>query len=223
MAELPSCFSNVPFMHEHSIERRALDRLARLCGQRSAPTFPIDVGELIEIVEGLPVEHVATSFFDEPEPERILGAYCFAKRTIYINHETIGAETRERWTLAHEYGHHVLHAACYLQGDLFDQAPKDSLKVHRGKVDPSNRMEWQANQFAAHLLLPRELTLAEVEALLADDDGVLLRRPVPHEHRAAVGAVEQLRKSAEVSRGAARIRLEELGAITATPRLPRPF
>lgn len=66
---------------------------------------------------------------------------------IYIE-KTMNSE-RRRFTLAHELGHHFLHAGLKLRLDNFDySAPdKDTLE------------ETEANYFAASLLIPKELLL----------------------------------------------------------------
>lgn len=70
---------------------------------------------------------------------------------IRINrHETI---ERQRFTLAHELGHFLLHR------DLIGDGLSDDA-LYRSKL--SNSVEYEANRFAADLLMPRN----EVEKLL---------------------------------------------------------
>jgi transcriptional regulator with XRE-family HTH domain len=72
------------------------------------------------------------------------------------------------FTLAHEIGHWILHRQHILrarqQRSLFDERPVETQTLHRnlegsrGKLPPE---EWQANRFAAHLLMPADLVRAE--------------------------------------------------------------
>lgn len=60
--------------------------------------------------------------------------------TIYLSRFT--SHLRDRFTMAHELGHYVLHSN-------FGERP---VRVAR---DGSNRVEWEANWFAAGFLMPR--------------------------------------------------------------------
>ncbi len=53
---------------------------------------------------------------------------------------------RKRYTLAHELGHYVLH--------LGNGARKDLSPLHRTENPSTDRMEREANQYAAELLMP---------------------------------------------------------------------
>jgi hypothetical protein len=59
--------------------------------------------------------------------------------TIFVSNFT--SVTRDRFTIAHELGHFVLHS----------QGGKTPIKLPRSG---SNRLEWEANWFAAGLLMP---------------------------------------------------------------------
>jgi len=65
--------------------------------------------------------------------------------------------TRQRFTLAHEIGHYILHRS--LVGDGLDDnmayRSTDVGKYHNTKVGPKE--ETEANKFAAELLMPRKL------------------------------------------------------------------
>ena len=79
-------------------------------------------------------------------------------------HITINAldpPTRQRFTLAHELGHYMLHQR--LVGDGVDD-DKAYRSTHRGKyhntlIGPQE--ETEANKFAANLLMPKDLIVAE--------------------------------------------------------------
>lgn len=81
----------------------------------------------------------------------ILGSANFEKRTIQINSHS--RETRERFTIGHEIGHFYLEHGKYLRSETIVEA---DLFITREKVDSFNyeRLEYQANTFAAELILP---------------------------------------------------------------------
>lgn len=93
------------------------------------------------------------------------------------------AKNRQRFTVAHEIAHYLLHR------NLIGQGVEDSV-LYRSKL--SNSVESQANGLAANLLMPKELVMAEVEKYPEHDDEAL---------------VETLSISFEVSPAAMRIRL----------------
>lgn len=56
---------------------------------------------------------------------------------------------RDNFTIAHEFGHYVLHS------NLGNKVPQDDVLVFSRYG--SNRLEWEANWFAAGLLMPRNI------------------------------------------------------------------
>lgn len=91
---------------------------------------------------------------------RIMGRFHPGSRTISIDASLVEGDPRFSFTLAHELGHLVLH--CRIQPDLLvpnTEAIEDTrrqLTLERAdSADPGSWIEWQANAFAASLLLPR--------------------------------------------------------------------
>ncbi len=66
---------------------------------------------------------------------------------IYVN--ALHSEVHRRFTIAHECDHFVLHRSL-----IGDGIVKDALMRAQGF---SSRVEYQANQFAADMLMPRHL------------------------------------------------------------------
>lgn len=62
----------------------------------------------------------------------------------------------ERFTLAHELGHHFLRHSKYMNGEYCDIADLKLDSSSTFEMDDLRRMDWQANYFASCLLLPRE-------------------------------------------------------------------
>lgn len=75
------------------------------------------------------------------EKSGTLEVYKDSKFTIYISSFT--GPLRNRFTIAHELGHYFLHA----------RAGKKSIRVER-RAGCSDRLEWEANWFAAGFLMP---------------------------------------------------------------------
>lgn len=109
------------------------------------------------------------------------------------------SKTRQRFTIAHELGHLLLHADEEFHID--EKAPlalRDA--VSSQAVDPR---EVEANQFAAELLMPEALVRASVGALIADDASIT-----------AENAIEELAREYRVSALAMTHRLSNLRIIS---------
>ncbi|KKR21568.1 MAG: hypothetical protein UT48_C0006G0020 [Parcubacteria group bacterium GW2011_GWE2_39_37] len=65
---------------------------------------------------------------------------------------------RQRFTIAHEIGHFVLHSIDNLHVDSNSVYFRDSNALHT----TTNVKEVQANQFAAELLMPRDMVIADL-------------------------------------------------------------
>lgn len=85
--------------------------------------------------------------------------YCDPlKREIYINREIIGTESH-LFTLAHEFAHILLHADTSLKQSNYDNLQDSRFNPLTGKhslQNDKNWIEWQANQFASALLMPKD-------------------------------------------------------------------
>jgi Zn-dependent peptidase ImmA (M78 family) len=104
------------------------------------------------------------------------------------------AQTRQRFTIAHEIAHLVMHEGTPMFIDRF-------VRVN-WRNGASNQQEVEANAFAAELLMPRRFVEAEVERVISKQSKV-----TPEELAAT------LAKSFEVSAEAMRYRLANLGVL----------
>lgn len=97
----------------------------------------------------------------------ILGSAIFSKKTITINSHFL--HTRERFTLAHEIGHFVLDHERYLSAESIVER---DLFVTKEKLRGFNydRLEYQANAFAAELILPDTAFIQQTNRLRRDLD-----------------------------------------------------
>ena len=91
------------------------------------------------VVENLPIE-VEGRFEGD---ELILNEHVY--------HGAMNSESRARFTLAHELGHCVLHKE---QLQELNSRPKANVLYRRGTFPIYRDPEWQANAFAASILMP---------------------------------------------------------------------
>lgn len=77
------------------------------------------------------------------------GPGCFQ---IYLPSDT--SPLRDRFTMAHELGHYLLHYPLVREKHGEDAGMKANRFVEKSQKD-LNRAEWEANWFAASLLMPR--------------------------------------------------------------------
>lgn len=156
-----------PFLRQTDIESAAEGLLSGALGPRPW-RLPIDLDAII-------FDHLAESeqlsFTDEIElgtqdGDQVLGMMLPAKGRIQVckSVKERGPLGRYRFTVAHELGHWVLHRSLCLAADesldLFEskESERGLVSLNRnvfppagGKVPPE---EWQANSFAAMLLVP---------------------------------------------------------------------
>lgn len=93
-------------------------------------------------------------------------AVTHGKRTIAYN--SAHSENRQRFTIAHEIGHLVLHAAGIDHDDIFIDK-----KVYNRNSQASQgiyRQEIEANRFAAELLMPKKMLLITIKEFGGDID-----------------------------------------------------
>lgn len=196
----------VHYLRPEVIESRS-QAILRAHGTRVGEVgrFPVPIEQIVEATLGLVI-----SWEEMPAHEGlVLGALRPATRTIILNdlardhfREFPGSEA---FTLGHEAGHWVLH----IDAGLVDQ-PVLGLDLTAvpdvvcGRPDdgPRPQAEWQADAFAANLLIPRDL-LAEAlrEATRLRTWPTLFR----------------LAERIGVSITALRIRLEQLGLLFVGP------
>ncbi len=119
-----------------------------------------------------------------------------AKLIIGVN--ATHAETRQRFTIAHEIGHLVLHPGRPI---ILDRVVRVNLRDSLSGM-ATDREEIEANQFAASLLMPRDLVVGHVEKMLKTG------------HRLSEDdLVTNLAKVFEVSSQAMEYRLTNLGIL----------
>jgi Zn-dependent peptidase ImmA (M78 family) len=104
---------------------------------------------------------------------KILGACQLSQKKIVTDNSIRELETKFNFTLAHELGHLALHRKVKITEDAASQGIEDTaLDMVSGKrklTSDKDWLEWQANAYAASLLMPRkfvELVLLAVQEKL---------------------------------------------------------
>ena len=145
--------------------RRAQSRAKSLLAKHGFTDLPVDVAGLAKL-EGVEVDQA--DFGDE-----ISGVLMKDGDRAIIGVNARHAPTRQRFTIAHELGHFLLHTS----RDLF--VDKDYIVHFRDEtsstgVDP---IEVEANQFAAEVIMPADKVRELFNARRFDiDDEAALRR-----------------------------------------------
>lgn len=169
--------SEVPFLHEKQIEAEANVLLAKYGEQFGVVTEPpVPVDEIAELLLELSLEYKdMKALFPMAD---VHGAIWFAQRKIGIDKNldpdaNPSRRGRYHFTLAHEVGHWQLHRQHFLKNPaerlLFDDGSPKPDVVCRSS-ERKKLVEWQADAFAANLLLPRKLVFAAWSDFRRGDD-----------------------------------------------------
>ncbi|SRR6266567_1279550 len=154
---------HVRFLSEESIAHAALN-CRRLGGYYNDGYF--NITDLVENVlrtkaRNGPLRIVFFDAADDDEPAYV----TFDPLTLRVDHEiwelARSGEPDARFIIAHEIGHLVLHDH---DAKAFSTSPEDQIKF----APKGNSAEWQANAFAAHLLLP-----SHIVAIIDDLQGLV--------------------------------------------------
>jgi Zn-dependent peptidase ImmA (M78 family) len=76
--------------------------------------------------------------------------------------------TRRRFSLGHELGHWLIPTHT-VERQKFVCSSRDFAVSGRGTLSPAQRMEWEANRFSAHLLLPTKLVSRALQRIRGFD------------------------------------------------------
>lgn len=234
--------SDVPFLKKEVIEAEAalvLAEYGREHEQVFAPPVPID--EIVELHLKLTLEIMdLQQIFGVGD---VHGAIWFWAQRVGIDQSLDPARNpakrgRYYFTLAHEAGHWRLHRHLFLrrmdQPSLFPNQVQKPDYVCRSS-EKKKPVEWQADQFAANLLMPRELVKQAWQDWRGNLESIMLEDL--QEMRRKILAAEVLRRDGfkagdsasdnivlehcsrpladmfQVSPEAMRIRLEDMGLL----------
>ncbi len=128
-------------------------------------------------------------------------------------------EHMARFTLAHELGHFYLDHGRYLQRELLQAQDLDSHQTTRMPSGDVERLEWQANAFAAYLLMPEQeflkrlARLAVIHNIRNRGHGFLYLDSQPVNCQLVHYVSHDLSEHFNVSMTAVRLRLKSLGLL----------
>jgi len=151
-------------------------------------------------------------------PNGVLGKISFDPFEIHILKDH-GNEARKRFTLSHELGHFMLGHSKFMSGEKCLESSLDLEEQIDIGIKDVMRMEWQANQFASHLLLPTSHFIQTFKSIAARNGitnrgfGVLYLDSQQCNQDAYYSVTSPLMNRYKVSRRAIKIRLKKLGFI----------
>jgi Zn-dependent peptidase ImmA (M78 family) len=209
-----------------------IEEFEALCEERTVPflearygqtptRLPTDALTLL-IERDAEVLDLDADLIAKNEREEIHGVTTFSpgeRPTVEINRHlkrVLHRANRFRTTLAHEYGHLLLHAWLYehFRGQIRNPAPlRCYSRTVEGNVDRlTDWMEWQAGYICGALLMPKRRVDWLVSAFAKENGlaGLLLR-----DNMDSGRLIERVTDLFDVSRDAARVRLVKLGHLAA--------
>jgi hypothetical protein len=149
----------VPYLTSAQLDQAVAELLGSYGKWRGAPVRPpIDVDEIAEGYLGLTLE--LTDLRQLLGVDDVLGATWFDERRLRVDESLEGKEGRFAFTVAHEIAHWQLHRPLYemekVTFPLFPPQPgaNPAAAVVCRTKDRKSPAEWQADQFAARLLMP---------------------------------------------------------------------
>jgi hypothetical protein len=159
----------VKYLSDAQIEAAASRSIAGYSGKFGPITPPVPVDEILECYYGVNfgIEDLRKYGSD------VLGATWLDTNRVAVDESLDPSvypekEGRYRFTLAHELGHMELHSHQIMengQGTLFDGSDRPTIICRSAS---NTQMEWQADNFAAYLLMPADMVYKFWRALFGD-------------------------------------------------------
>lgn len=131
-------------------------------GALSNPLFRALPIRVEDIAKSLGIKVLAYGFEDD-----ISGVLVIDKESATIGYNQTESRVRRRFTIAHELGHFILHKD---ESDMFMDKQYKALFRSPGFTYPekTQKLEQEANKFAACLLMPEKLLRNEIEKMEFD-------------------------------------------------------
>lgn len=206
----PASRQRVTFLSAPQIEGKT-DDLLRSIGYTSGRVNLSTITDQERTRSGLEVQFSGSS-------KSALGAISFNPPQIQIFADN-KHEHMARFTLAHELGHFYLGHDRYLQRELLHAQDLDSQLTTRMPSGEVERLEWQANAFAAYLLMPKQAFLERLAHLAVIHNirnrghGFLYLDTQPVNYQLVQYVIDDLSEHFNLSRTAVRLRLISLGLL----------
>jgi Zn-dependent peptidase ImmA (M78 family) len=167
---------------------RAEERARKLIRELSVTSAPVLVDQIAQKL-GIEVKY-------HPARPDVSGALIREGERAVIAVNDAQHENRQRFTIAHEIGHHELHRSKLYFDEDFSVIFRNSLSS-----EAKNREEIEANQFAAELLMPRDFIRGDIARYVSSGTDPEV-------------AISALASRYQVSRKAMELRLLNLGYLS---------
>ena len=145
-----------PYLKNSTIEKESKKLLRDFSNNTGHKLFaPIPVFDIIEYL-GYDVDFRKDGIYED---KNLLGGTLIDQKTIEINENLSEHEGRMNFTAAHEVGHIILHVPFYNEKHGKDVSEHKIISRKDGGFEGTKKEpeEWQADKFAAFLLMPSEL------------------------------------------------------------------
>jgi Zn-dependent peptidase ImmA (M78 family) len=119
-------------------------------------TAPVDIEQI--------AEHYGLVIIRQPAEEKVSGFILRENESVIIGVNSIHHTNRQRFTIAHEIGHFLLHRGEMIHIDSDRKAFEINLRDEQASTGLSPN-EKEANLFAAELLMPRSLLTQDVRKI----------------------------------------------------------
>jgi Zn-dependent peptidase ImmA (M78 family) len=152
--------ADIPYLSNDDIENRA-EKVIEYFGKHllvSPQQIPV-LNFIEKLQSGRHLNFICTEDLGATSSnKKILGAFRFFSNTILVDQSLTPADPRFLFTLAHEFGHFVLHRKIKVkQKDYVDTEENyDLITGRKYFVTPKDWLEGQANRFASAILMPRK-------------------------------------------------------------------
>lgn len=185
-------------MSKHKLYQNASALLADLQGKGFVVSAPINVEEIAAMLN----IHIVND--SSLELKDIIGEILFddGNPIIKINPHQNSYFSRKRFTIAHEIGHFCLHSAESREGF------SDSRKTMSRSDSYWDKYESEANNFAAQLLMPKQIVISEGSKILKEYKNNNQADGMP-----VSSFIEKLSTVLQVSTKAMEYRLKKLGIV----------
>lgn len=119
-------------------------------------------------VKDIAIKLGAQVILQQDSDDDLSGMIFVSPKGVVIGVNSLHPETRQRFTIAHEIGHMIMHMHI-LQGDVHIDK-KFGIQLNRDKRSSlgSDFLEIQANKFAAELLMPSTMIKKEIKNTYID-------------------------------------------------------
>ena len=144
-----------PYLKSSAIESETIKLLDSFNSKNKINlSAPVPVFDIIEFL-GYDIDFRKDGIYQDTD---ILGGTLIEEKTVQINENIANHEGRMHFTAAHEIGHIVLHAPLFKKVNNIDLDQKIISRKNEGfEGDKKQPEEWQADKFAAFLLMPSSL------------------------------------------------------------------